>query len=192
MIPTPQEVLGCAVLAATSWSVIGLAVTLRVGFRSLLAWSVAPIIGFATHSTLAFPLLAFAGFSRGNVTATFIRAFISSAISIWRQRNRIHPSVRDVTISISAVVGAAVLACCVAAAIMPTVTLTGVTLAAAIFDHSKIAMIDDMVRVGLPAGNPFFGQQGDPHRLAYYYLWHFSAAELGLMTGAGVGPPMRR
>ena len=31
--------------------------------------------------------------------------------------------------------------------------------------------------------NPFFGGAGTPARLAYYYLWHFSAAELSLLAG---------
>ena len=42
------------------------------------------------------------------------------------------------------------------------------------FDHAKAAIIDDIVRLGLPPGNPFFGAP-EP-RLVYYYLWHFSAA----------------
>jgi hypothetical protein len=46
-------------------------------------------------------------------------------------------------------------------------------------------LIDEMTRLGLPPGNPFFGAVGEPaSRLAYYYLWHFSAAELALLTGA--------
>src|SRR5262249_9400167 len=55
-----------------------------------------------------------------------------------------------------------------------------VLLSPAIFDHSKVAMIDEMARLGLPPGNPFLS--GQP-ALAYYYLWHFSAAELSLATG---------
>jgi hypothetical protein len=49
------------------------------------------------------------------------------------------------------------------------------------FDHAKVAMIDEMTRLGVPPGNPFHGGQDTP--LAYYYLWHFSAAELKLATG---------
>jgi hypothetical protein len=56
----------------------------------------------------------------------------------------------------------------------------GVHLADPIFDHAKIAIIDAMTRQGLPPVNPVFGEFGAPGRLAYYYLWHFSAAELAL------------
>jgi hypothetical protein len=69
-------------------------------------------------------------------------------------------------------------------AILPKVVDYGVILAAPIFDHSKVAIIDEISRSGLPPKNPFFGEPGENTRLAYYYLWHFSAAELSLLLGA--------
>ena len=57
-------------------------------------------------------------------------------------------------------------------------------LADPIFDHSKIAIIDAMARLGLPPVDPVFRELGAPGHLAYYYLWHFSAAELALALGA--------
>ena len=53
-----------------------------------------------------------------------------------------------------------------------------------IFDHSKSAIVDAMARLGVPPVNPVFGEFGAPGRLAYYYLWHFSAAEVALTAGA--------
>ncbi len=82
-----------------------------------------------------------------------------------------------------AVGGAAILATAILAMILPHVTSGGVTLSDVIFDHSKVAMIDDMARLGVPAGNPFFGESDGLDRLSYYYLWHFSAAELVILTG---------
>ncbi len=69
---------------------------------------------------------------------------------------------------------------CRRAAILPKFSADGVHLADPIFDHSKIAIIDAMTRQGLPPVNPVFGEFGAAGRLAYYYLWHFSAAELAL------------
>jgi hypothetical protein len=57
-----------------------------------------------------------------------------------------------------------------------------VFLADPIFDHAKVAIVDDIVRFGLPAGNPFLADPGTP-RLVYYYLWHFSAGQLAAVTG---------
>src|SRR5207247_760504 len=50
-------------------------------------------------------------------------------------------------------------------------------------DHSKVAMIDEMARAGVPPVNPFFNEIGTPQRLSYYYLWHYSAAVVAIITG---------
>src|SRR5262249_56279524 len=78
---------------------------------------------------------------------------------------------------------AGVLALAPAIALLPKSAAEGVILAGPIFDHSKIAMIDEMARLGVPPGNPFFGEGGGASRLVYYYLWHFSAAELAAAFG---------
>ncbi len=79
--------------------------------------------------------------------------------------------------------GALILALGPAAAILPKFADGAVILSGPIFDHAKVAMIDEMIRLGLPPGNPFFGEAGQPSRLVYYYLLHFSAAELALLLG---------
>jgi hypothetical protein len=79
---------------------------------------------------------------------------------------------------------AAVLALVSAIAILPKFSGDAVQLADPIFDHSKIVIVDAMTRLGLPPVNPVFGELGAPGHLAYYYLWHFSAAELALAAGA--------
>jgi hypothetical protein len=68
-----------------------------------------------------------------------------------------------------------------AEAILPKFAGDAVFLADPIFDHAKVALIDDMARLGLPPGNPFFAEGAS--RFVYYYLWHFSAAELSRLLG---------
>ena len=75
---------------------------------------------------------------------------------------------------------AALLAMVPAAAVLPKLAGDGVFLADPVFDHAKVALIDDMARLGLPPGNPFFAD-GKP--FAYYYLWHFGAAEVARLLG---------
>ena len=41
-----------------------------------------------------------------------------------------------------------------------------------------------MTRLGLPPVNPEIGEAGTAGHLAYYYLWHFSAAEIALLTSS--------
>jgi hypothetical protein len=79
---------------------------------------------------------------------------------------------------------AAILALVPAIAILPKFSGDAVYVADPIFDHAKIAIIDAMTRLGMPPVNPVFGEFGAPDRLAYYYLWHFSAAEVSLVLGA--------
>ena len=69
-----------------------------------------------------------------------------------------------------------------AATILPKSSGDAVWLADATFDHAKIAIIDAMARLGLPPVNPVIGEAGAASGLAYYYLWHFSAAEIALVT----------
>ena len=66
--------------------------------------------------------------------------------------------------AVVALLGAALLALVPMLAIMPKPTAEGITLASPIFDHSKIAMIDEMMRAGVPPRNPFFGEAGAPER----------------------------
>jgi hypothetical protein len=66
-------------------------------------------------------------------------------------------------------------------AILPTMALLGkqvpggMLLAPPMYDHVKIAIVDAILRNGLPVANPFYGPGGNGH-LAYYYLWHFGAS----------------
>lgn len=150
-----------------------------------LAWPVAPALGWAVHSAIALPIFSLIGMNRATVTVVF-GISILLALATVRKKSRFQDDNGDGhNISLLALAGAMVLAAVVMAAILPTATDTGFALAGPIFDHSKVAMIDDMARLGVPAGNPFFGEVGGPSRLSYYYLWHFSAAELAVLTGFG-------
>lgn len=60
----------------------------------------------------------------------------------------------------------------------------GVGFGAPIFDHEKVALIDEIVRTGMPARNPFFQMVGTSHLLNYYYGWYFLAAQAAMLAGA--------
>jgi hypothetical protein len=69
-------------------------------------------------------------------------------------------------------------------AILPKHLADGILLAPPMFDHVKIALVDAILRDGLPVPNPFYGPQ-TPGHLAYYYLWHFGAAQLACLLHIG-------
>jgi hypothetical protein len=171
----------CAAAMTALWTLIGLPIAMRVP-AGAPSWLWAPALGWAIHSVVSLPLFWVIGMSRPAVLAA-TAAFVAVALAgLWMQRPAISPT-RPSALLIAALLGAALLALGPMAAIIPKPTAEGVTLAPAIFDHAKIALIDEMIRSGVPARNPVFGEAGAPARASYYYLWHFSAAVAAVITG---------
>jgi len=177
------QALICAGLALALYGLIGLPLAQRVAMRPLAPW-LAPAIGWAVHSALALPLCGLIGISRGSVVVLFAAPLVVAAAALGLERTTTPRQSTPLPpwLLIAVLAGAAVVSFDFMAVDLPKVSGEGATLAATIFDHSKIAMIDDMARLGVPAGNPFYGGEGSA-RLSYYYLWHFSAAELSVLTG---------
>ena len=173
----------CAVAAASFWTVLGFALARRL-VAPALALPIAPALGWAVHSAAVLPILILVGFSTTSVSTVSAAALALSLVALVTQSPR-HEGAPGPRVPAWAYIGAAALALAPALAIMPKIGVEGVAFAPPIFDHSKVALIDEMTRLGLPPGNPFFGAVGEAApRLAYYYLWHFSVAELALLTGA--------
>lgn len=175
------DVLFCALAATVLWPGVGFALARQI-LPGALALPLAPVLGWAVHSAVALPLHMLAGMSRV-VVVTQIVASLAVAFICWL-RSGLRGDTPSPAVPLWAYAAAGVLALGVAAAVLPKTTADGVALAGPIFDHSKIAMIDEMARLGVPPGNPFFTDTASPTRLSYYYLWHFSAAELAVLTGA--------
>src|SRR5262245_13352131 len=169
----------CAVVAAVFWTSLGFAIA-RPLLPRALAIGAAPVIGWAIHSALALPILALTGFSAISVVSLATFAAIGAGFLLLANRSE---DEGKQAIPVWAFVGAAVLALAPAAAIAPKISADAVQLSSPIFDHSKIALIDSIARLGLPPVNPFFGEFGEAGRPAYYFLWYFSAAELRLALG---------
>jgi hypothetical protein len=175
---SPVNAVLCALLATAFWTVLGYAVTRHLLPR-VLALGASPVVGWAVFSSATLPILTLTGFSLPTVVGLAALCLIVGGGSLL-----IYPSPADAatapTMPPWSYAAAALLALVPAIAIVPKFLADGVRLADPIFDHSKIAIIDAMTRQGLPPVNPVFGEFGAAGRLAYYYLWHFSAAELAL------------
>jgi hypothetical protein len=169
----------CAVVAAVFWTGLGFAIA-RLLLPRALATGAAPVVGWAMHSALALPILTLTGFSAISVVSLAILAAIGGGFLLLSGRSK---DEGKESIPVWALVAAAVLALAPAAAIAPKISADAVQLSSPIFDHSKIALIDSIARLGLPPVNPFFGEFGEAGRPGYYLLWHFSAAELRLALG---------
>ncbi len=172
-------VIFCGIAALIFWAVIGLPIARRVAPPNL-ALPMAPALGWAVHSALALPLYRFIGFTGGTVASCSLAVFIVALPFAVRAAT---DALRARNVSLWAYGLAALLAILPASAILPKIAGDAVTLSPAIFDHSKIAIIDAMIRFGLPPINPFFSEAGQQAPFVYYYLWHFGAAELALGFG---------
>jgi hypothetical protein len=170
----------CALIATAFWSLVGYALGGRLVPRGL-AIGAAPVIGWSVHSAATLPIYLLFGFSPFLVAGIGAVCLLFAGFSLSQPRPaaEIEPAQ---TIPAWAFAAAAVVALLPAATILPKSSGDAVWLADATFDHAKIAIVDAMARLGLPPVNPVIGEAGAASGLAYYYLWHFSAAEIALVT----------
>jgi len=170
MASTLNAALG-AVAAMLFWTCLGASITRRLAPRSLVL-PMAPVVGWAAHSAAALPIFRVVGFSQPSVLITAALSVIASAL-VLRARPSPDEAGSGATVPAWAYAAAALLATLPAIALLPKHVADGVILAGPIFDHSKVAIIDEMARLGVPAGNPFFGETGE------------GAARLDGILGAG-------
>src|SRR5258706_4533570 len=150
-----------AAMAATAlWTLLGYALGRRI-FPHVLAIGAAPITGWAIYNAFTLPLFGLIGFSPLTVTSAAVLCAAASCYLIFALTEKSGTEGAP-SIPAWAFVGAAIIALIPAAAIMPKVGADSVQLADPIFDHSKVAIIDAMTRLGLPPAKPFFGWKGEP------------------------------
>ena len=177
-MPSFLNVLLCGLAALAICFCVGLPLARCLVDEPRLAWALAPALGWAVFSALALPILWVIGFWRAHVTALCGLATLVGVVASLRGPARTE---NNPAVPIWAFAAAAALAILPALGVWPKLDDGGLVLAEPLFDHSKIAIVDDIARLGLPPGNPFFGEAG---ALAYYYLWHFSAAVVAALVGA--------
>jgi hypothetical protein len=175
---SPLNAVLCALIGTAFWTVLGYAIARRLLPR-VLAIGAAPVTGWAVFSAATLPILTLLGFSARGVVSLAALCLVIAGVWLLR-RPPGTASKPEVSVKPWWFAAAGVIALAPALALLPRYSERGVHLAAPIFDHAKIAIIDAMTRQGLPPVNPVFGAAGAAGRLAYYYLWHFSAAELAL------------
>ena len=174
-MPSVLHVLLCSIAALTFWGTVGFAFSRRLAPVSL-AMPLAPALGWALHSAFALPLFRLIGFTPWTVWLSSV--VVLAALPFAHRLPAADERSSDVHVPPWAYGLAAALVVVPVIAIFPKVSSGTVTLAEPIFDHSKVAIIDEMTRLGVPPGNPFFAEAGYDGPFADHDLWHFSAAEL--------------
>jgi hypothetical protein len=177
MLPTWPAALGGFGVASVFLTSLGLPLAGAIAPRGMPALGLAPALGWAIYTVLALPVLSLVGFDTLAITMFSMSAL---GLAVWFRRHWAPTAVLPRW-------GLAVAACMAwlpAMAIMPKTSAAGILLAPPMFDHVKIAIVDAVLRLGLPVANPFYGP-GAHAPLGYYYLWHFGTAVLaqGLHIG---------
>jgi hypothetical protein len=178
-MPSTLSAAAGAVVALLFWTVLGLSISRRILPRAL-ALPLAPSLGWAIHSAATLASFLLFGFSVAAAAGIAIVAGVASFASLFQKIDGPDP---EGTVPTWAYVAAAILALAPAAAVAPEHLVESVVVASPIYDHAKVAIIDAITRLGLPPANPFFGEFGKAGRLAYYYLWYFSAAQVAALLG---------
>ena len=171
----------CASVTLLLWTSVGFAVARRVLPGQKLA--MAPALGYALFNAVALPLCAVVGVTPLAARLVLAVALLSALLSIARNIPDTLPP-RPI-MPAPALMLAALLALVPMLAVLPKSGALGIDFAIQIFDHSKVALIDQITRSGVPPTNPFYGATGGPQGVAYYYLWHFGAALMAALPGIG-------
>lgn len=171
------SVLACAVVALVLWGGPGLVLASRLPLGLAGRLALAPALGWAAQNALALPLAQMLGFSPATSLAA---CALAGAVALLAAPS---PQAREALAPALAFAGvAALIALGPAAAVLPKMGGGGVLLSAPVYDHSKVALIDAILRDGVPPADPVYG--GALLTVSYYYLWHFGAAQLAGLTGA--------
>jgi hypothetical protein len=177
-MPTAHGVFCCALTGLVLWSASGYVIALRLPLPAHLRTGLSPALGWAIQTPLSLMLSSLFGFSLASILASVLIACAALLCA--------PPAPQQVSrapLPAWIFIGAAVLALFPAASILPRMFSGHIVLSGPMFDHSKIALIDQIVREGMPPANPVIGGTRDTG-VAYYYLWHFGAAELARLVGA--------
>jgi hypothetical protein len=178
---TPSAAIICALLALLVWGPVGWLIARRLPLGRDLGLAAAPFLGWAVQNVVALHVSMLGGFTLLNVfAATALIALAAILSPASSPRKEPGPS-----LPLWIFAAAAVVAVGPAIGILPKISPEGVALADPIYDHAKIALVDEIVRTGVPPANPFLGSgDGTSGSTAYYYYWLFGAAQLSLIAGA--------
>src|SRR6516225_4134011 len=179
---SPINAVLCALVGTAFWSALGYAIARHLLPRAL-ALGTAPVLGWAIFSAATLPILDLIGFSPLAVIGLGIFGLVLAGFALSRpsaiSAQRSEPKS---WLLAAAAIAAAILALAPAFALLPKYSEAGVHLAAPIFDHSKIAIIDAMTRQGLPPVNPVIGEDGAAGAAGLALPLHVSGweADIGL------------
>jgi hypothetical protein len=163
-MPLLSHVVLCALAAAAFLTMLGLPIARRLEPTDSSCLAIAPILGWATFNAASLPIFFACGLTAVTIAVVAGGAILLSGVIAIRERGGSTIS-RQMAASVPlwAYGTAALLAMVPALAILPKLVGNGVQLTQQMYDHSKIAIIDDIIRLGVHRrGSPIGGAHSDP------------------------------
>ena len=169
----------CALVASAFCTAFGYAIARHLLLPRVLALGAAPVVGWAVFGAATLPVLTLVGFSSPTIAGMAALFLVIGGGALLMRSANDYDAAKP-TIPPWSYAAAAVLALVPASAIVPKSSEGGVQLADPDIRsrQNRHHRRDDAS--GPAADRSGVRRIGAPGRLAYYYLWHFSAAELAL------------
>lgn len=155
-------------------------------YYSLQAWLVAPALGLCTFGAFSLIISSILNLNLFSLALSWLGFIIG--ILVW-QRHRPEAEPTPPAWSLAPWHSLALLLLAALWAVMPTLNIypnvyqDALFVNTHIFDHAKIALVDSIAREGMLPLNPYYAPEGERILLIYYYIWHFFAAQLKLLSG---------
>ena len=174
-----------AIVAIILFTIPGLSVLRLLGLinhRYLLStFLVAPALGLCTYGPFSLAITTLIGYSTINLIITWL--LFHGIISIWKnQGSTISFCEISNKYSLLLLIGMVLWAIIPTIDIFPALYQNGLFVNDRIFDHAKVALVDAIVREGMPPINPYYAPNGETIPLIYYYTWHFLVSQVKLIA----------
>lgn len=159
-----------------------LVVLLGLSNRSdITALLISPALGLCAFGPFALLFTWLLGYTVVNVLIAWTIFLLGACLVV----SKLHPIRKKYHFSLlgyGLVITAALWALVPTINIYPAIYENGLFVNWHIHDHMKIAIINSIVREGLPPLNPYYAPLGERIPLIYYYAWHFDASLIKLLT----------
>ncbi|UVK48041.1 hypothetical protein BPNPMPFG_007656 (plasmid) [Mesorhizobium sp. AR07] len=176
------SVISSAVVAGIIGYAVGFPVSKYFDSHRRMRLLIAPVIGLGTFGAAGVSIFHLLSLTAVNL---YVVVLGMSAVAFWLSSGSVEPLLRSRTSPGLSWLAASFLLCLLPTlAIIPQYYGESASLGYPIWDHAKIAIIDEIAQNGLPPRNPFYSEAGSQNTLIYHYVWYFIAACLSVLTGA--------
>ncbi|WP_085035781.1 hypothetical protein [Ensifer aridi] len=182
MLVQTSSVISSALVSSAIGYAVGLPVSKYFDSNIRMRLLIAPVIGLGIFGAAGVSVFHLLPLTPINLILIVVAL---SAVAIRLANGAIDPLLRSTTGPGLSWFPVSFLLCLLPAfAIIPQHYGESVGMGHPIWDHTKIAIVNEIAQNGLPPANPYYSEAGTSHTLIYYYVWHFIAACSSVVTGA--------